>query len=287
MQGMDPEIQAFFEKMFAGNSGPAPAGPPGMEGLEGGWSHIPRDPMAFITELLTPQNVQRTTQFAGGSHYGPDRNKSIPAQNFAQAEALLKMMSDKDAYTRDSEMGGMADDIMRRTLEFERSAAPQGSEEKPSFVMGDKTGFIPGKLGEVYTPSDSERSLLQAGGYPDTRLRPTGYGSTPDPSKGFKEAREYLGQLMEMQRSAQTEEEAAAYNQEIASVRQYLSSQFGGGSGGAGDPNEKKNEPGPLGEMGATASWFKGLVEFLGSIPNLKGAPKSYGSPQDDFPVGG
>ena len=255
MQGMDPEIQAFFEKMFAGNSGPAPAGPPGMEGLEGGWSHIPRDPMAFITELLTPQNVQRTTQFAGGSHYGPDRNKSIPAQNFAQAEALLNMMMKKDAHERSSEMGGLADDTMRRRVEAERTNLSPGS-----ITMGGETMDVQGKIGGSAPMGDAERSLLEAGGYPDTRQRSGyGYGGEVDPSKQktadvkeFEAAAEYLGQLIELQNRAETPEQRAQYDAEISNLRGFLSSRFGegGGPGGGAPAAAPYEDPGVLGTAG-------------------------------------
>ena len=169
-----------------------------MEGLEGGWSHIPRDPMAFITELLTPQNVQRTTQFAGGSHYGPDRNKSIPAQNFAQAEALLKMMTDKDAYTRGSEMGGLADSMTRTRAENERMGMPQGTEENPAFVMGDQTANIGGKPRRDIPVGPAEALLT---GARETGTGTGGGSTVVDPSKMFGEVTDRLKYLTESARS--------------------------------------------------------------------------------------
>lgn len=235
---------------------------PDYGSLEGGWDHIPMDPMAFITELLTPRNVQRGTIFAGGSHYGPDRNASIPAENFAQAKALLELMGQKDAQERGSEMGGLADDVMRRRVEAERTNLSPGS-----ITMGGVETPVEGKIG-VQTPmSDAERSLLEAGGYPDTRMK-TGYGSgVVDPSKQttadakqFEQAREYLGQLMQERNLAQTEEEAAQLAAEIDQVKAFLNRSFGGGPAPTAVEENKEQ---PI----RTGDWARGLANYLGSFP--------------------
>jgi len=279
---LPPELLAYYSNLprstgdypagFDPTAGVAPAaaaGPPGMEGLEGGWGHVASDPLAFIQELLTPRNVQGRTDFAGGSHFGPGREMSIPQENFAQAANLLKILSERDKYQSDKGRGDTADDLMRRRLEAERggpgyspgSMSMGGETQAVGDTIGEDGNMIPGKISVQAPQSASEIGALIAGGYPDPRY-PSGsrggYGVV-DPSKQttadaktFKEAREYLGQLIEMQRSAETEEEAAALGQEIASVRQHLSSQFGsGGEGsGTGETAETGNEQGWFGRQG-------------------------------------
>lgn len=141
--------------------------------LEGGWGHVASDPLAFIQELLTPRNVQGRTDFAGGSHFGPGREMSIPQQNFAQAANLLKILSERDQYQRGSEISGQADDLMRRRLEAERTNLSPGS-----ITMGGVTEVVPGKMGVQTDLTPTEVAMTEAGGYADTRYPPKGYGSS-------------------------------------------------------------------------------------------------------------
>jgi len=151
--------------------------------LEGGWGHVASDPLAFIQELLTPRNVQGSTSFAGGSHYGPGREMSIPQENFAQVAELLKMLSARDQYQRGSEITGQADDLMRRRLEAERTNLSPGS-----ITMGGVTEVVPGKMGVQTDLTPTEVAMTEAGGYADTRYPPKGYGSA---SAGGKTGPDY------------------------------------------------------------------------------------------------
>jgi len=181
---------------------------PDYGSLEGGWGHIEMGPQQFIDYLLTPRHQQRTTQFAGGSHYGPDREATIPAENYAQAKAMLDLMAQKEQQERASMLTQQADEIMRRM----RGPGPAGTisgsfgGQEFSSVPGAKGagvtdltaeyGIGGARSGRMQEPSPADLMTLAAAGYqiPGVKGGPQGQ---VDPTKKYGEETERAKELRE------------------------------------------------------------------------------------------
>jgi hypothetical protein len=141
-------------------------------------------PWELFDYLLTPRQHQQTTQFAGGSHYGPSREATISPDSIRQASALLDLMATKAR--EDQGATARQIDINRADAADEAMGRMRGSGRGEMFTTGEggfsgdtPTRFgaagsvTPGYRGNAFSGRDPQASqadlmTMAAGGYPAT-----------------------------------------------------------------------------------------------------------------------